>query len=314
MRLVLPIAPGWMLQVIAVLSLFTAVYAAGMAAVQRETRRFFSHLLLSHSSLVLLGLALGTELTLTASLCLWFSVIVSLGGFGLTLRAVEARFGRISLSDYHGLYEHTPALAVCFLLTGLASVGFPGTLGFISTELLVDSAVEASPYVGVIVVAAATLNGIAVMRAYFLIFTGAPRFDCLPGNPLARARGGSVALGRDPRRRAVPSTRRRHPATRRRRDPRRSPPTLAPGKTRSSRRNRQGARERRTRERPALVARSIQIRHVRSKAAGTRPVPSAKGSRHAPCAVRNIKSARHRVATHAQASSWPGRSARAFDR
>ena len=50
-------------------------------------------------------------------------------------------------------------LAVFFLLTGLASVGFPGTLGFISTELLVDSAVEASPYVGIpVVIAAGALN------------------------------------------------------------------------------------------------------------------------------------------------------------
>ncbi len=99
--------------------------------------------------------------------------MLSLGGFGLTLRALEARFGRLSLSEFHGLYEHTPTLAVCFLLTGLASVGFPGTLGFISIELLVDSAVEASPYVGIIVIAAGALNGIAVMRAYFLLFTGA---------------------------------------------------------------------------------------------------------------------------------------------
>ena len=144
-----------------------------MATIQRETRRFFAHLFLSHASLVLVGLELHTELSLTGSLCLWFSVILSLGGFGLTLRALEARFGRLSLTDYHGLYEHSPALAVCFLLTGLASVGFPGTLGFISTELLVDSAVEVNPYVGIVVVAAAALNGIAVVRAYFLLFTGA---------------------------------------------------------------------------------------------------------------------------------------------
>ena len=122
---------------------------------------------------MLVGLELHTELSLTGSLCLWFSVILSLGGFGLTLRALEARFGRLSLAEYHGLYEHSPALAVCFLLTGLACVGFPGTLGFISTELLVDSAVEVSPYVGIAVVAAAALNGIAVVRAYLLIFTGA---------------------------------------------------------------------------------------------------------------------------------------------
>ena len=86
---------------------------------------------------------------------------------------MEGRFGRLSLTDYHGLYEHSPALAVCFLLTGLASVGFPATLGFISTELLVDSAVELNPYVGFGVVVAAALNGIAVVRAYFSLFTGA---------------------------------------------------------------------------------------------------------------------------------------------
>ncbi len=111
-------------------------------------------------------------MSLTASLCLWFSVILSLAGFGLTLRAVEARFGRLSLTGFHGLYEHSPTLAVCFLLTGLASVGFPGTLGFISTELLVDSAVEVNPTVGIFVVAAAALNGIAVVRAYLHLFTG----------------------------------------------------------------------------------------------------------------------------------------------
>ena len=172
-RLVLPVSPTWVLQSIGMFSLVTAVYAAGMATIQRDTRRFFANLFLSLSSLVLVGLELHTDLSLTASLCLWFSVILSLGGFGITLRALEARFGRLSLTDYHGLYEHSPALAVCFLLTGLGSVGFPFTLGFISTELLVDSAVEANPYVGITVIAAAALNSIAIMRAYFLLFTGA---------------------------------------------------------------------------------------------------------------------------------------------
>ncbi|MDB5352780.1 MAG: NADH:ubiquinone oxidoreductase subunit 4 [Planctomycetota bacterium] len=171
-RLILPIGPDWVLRSIGLMSMATAVYAAGTATIQRESRRFFAYLLLSHASLVLVGLELQTELSLTGSLALWFSVIISLGGFGLTLRALEARFGRLSLTEYHGLYEHSPTLAVFFMLTGLASVGFPGTLGFISTELLVDSAVEANPLIGIAVVATAALNGIAVVRAYFLLFTG----------------------------------------------------------------------------------------------------------------------------------------------
>jgi NADH-quinone oxidoreductase subunit M len=169
----LPIAPEWVLQSIGLVSLATAVYAAGLATVQREARRFYSYVFLSHASLVLVGLELQTPLSLTASLCLWLSVILSLGGFGLALRALEARFGRLSLVNYHGLYGHSPTLAVCFLLTGLACVGFPATIGFISTELLVDSAVEVSPFVGFTVVAAAALNGIAIVRAYLLLFTGA---------------------------------------------------------------------------------------------------------------------------------------------
>jgi NADH-quinone oxidoreductase subunit M len=172
-RLVLPIAPDWVLQSLAWISLVTAVYAAGMAVVQREARRFFAYLFLSHSSLVLVGLELVTDHALTGALCMWFSVALSLGGFGLTLRALEARFGRLALTDFHGLYEHSPILAVCFLLTGLASVGFPFTLGFVSQDMLVEGAIEAYWIVGVAVAVAAALNGIAVLRAYLLLFTGA---------------------------------------------------------------------------------------------------------------------------------------------
>lgn len=172
MRLVLPVAPKWVLQTIGAASLATAVYAAGMAVVQREARRFFAYLFLSHASLVLVGLKLVTPISLTGALCLWFSVMLSLGGLGLILRALEARFGRLSLDDFHGLYDHSPALAVGFLLAGLASVGFPGTLGFVSAELLVDGAVHENLFIGLAVILAAAVNGIAVVRAYFRIFTG----------------------------------------------------------------------------------------------------------------------------------------------
>jgi NADH-quinone oxidoreductase subunit M len=170
---VLPVAPDWVLRSIGLFSLATAVYAAGMAVVQRDTRRFFAYLFLGHASLVLVGLELHTAISLTGALALWISVSLSLAGFGLTLRALEARYGRLSMGEFRGLYEHSPTLAVCLALTGLASIGFPGTLGFVAADLLVYGAVEASPYVGLAMALAAAINGIAVVRAYFLLFTGA---------------------------------------------------------------------------------------------------------------------------------------------
>ncbi len=171
-RLVLPIAPDWALQSIAIASLVTAVYAGGMALVQKEARRFFCYLFLSHSSLVLVGLELVTPIGLTGALCVWLSVGLSLAGFGLTLRCVESRMGRVSLATYHGLYEHTPTLAALFMVTGLASIGFPGTVGFVGTELLIEGVVTVYPLIGMSVVAAMALNGIAILHAYFRVFTG----------------------------------------------------------------------------------------------------------------------------------------------
>jgi len=179
-RLVLPTAPDWALRSIGLMSLFTAVYAAGMALVQREARRFFCYLLLSHSSLVLVGLAMATPIGLTGALCLWISVGLALTGFGLTLRSIEARTGRILLTEFHGLYEHTPKLAVFFLLTGLASIGFPGTIGFVGAELIVEGAVGAFPLVGLAVVIAGALNGVAILLAYFRVFTGKRHVASVP--------------------------------------------------------------------------------------------------------------------------------------
>jgi NADH-quinone oxidoreductase subunit M len=177
-RLVLPIAPDWALKTIAYGSLVTAVYAAGMALVQKDARRFYCYLFLSNSSLVLVGLELiggvgvaGVQ-SLAGALSLWLSVGLALGGFGLTLRAIEARTGRLDLSRYLGMYELLPTLAVFFLLTGLASIGFPGTIGFISAELLLDAIERINPTIAIFVAIATALNGIAIVKAYFHIFTG----------------------------------------------------------------------------------------------------------------------------------------------
>lgn len=171
-RLVLPIAPDWIMQSMGLMSLFTAVYAGGMALVQTEGRRLFSFLFMSHSAVILVGLEMATVQGLTGALCTWISVSLSLTGFGLAMRAVEARRGRLQLTTYQGLYEQMPLLAVCFLLTGLASVGFPGTMGYVGAELLMDGAVATYPFVGIAVVLSTAMCGIAVVHVYFMLFTG----------------------------------------------------------------------------------------------------------------------------------------------
>lgn len=182
MRLVLPVVPVWALHGVAVLSLLTSVYAAGLALVQTDARRLFAFLLLSHSSLVLVGLELANLVGMTGALCIWLANGISLTGFALTIRSVEARIGRVSLEHYHGLFDHMPHIGAMFLLTGLASIGFPGSLAFFGMELLIEGTAEVYPIVGTIVVLTAVLNGITVLHAYFRIFTGTRHVATIPLN------------------------------------------------------------------------------------------------------------------------------------
>jgi NADH-quinone oxidoreductase subunit M len=171
-RIALPVAPEWVLAVFAMVAVVSALYTAAMACVQTDARRFFAYFFVSHASLVLVGLGLNTPFAVTGAMLMWLSSALSLAGVGLTLRAVAARVGSLSLTQFRGLYDHSPMLAVCLLLTGLSSVGFPGTSGFVAIELLVDEAVGSHLIFGLLIVSTAALNGIAVVRVYVVLFTG----------------------------------------------------------------------------------------------------------------------------------------------
>src|SRR5712672_3041776 len=83
-----------------------------------------------------------------------------------------------------------PLLAISFLAMGLACTGFPGTLGFVGQELLVDGAVDAFPVMGFGVVIASAL--LALPRA--ARSTRSPE----PALWAAVPRGMDVRCARDP--------------------------------------------------------------------------------------------------------------------
>jgi len=171
-RVLAPTAPSWVLEVISLASLATAVYGAGLALVQAEARRAFAWLFLSQSALILVGLESHASVARAGGLSVWISSGLALAGFGMTIAALEARRGPLSLLRFAGGYERKPLLAAAFLVLGLASIGFPGTLGFVGLEALAHGVVSEFPYLGFAVLVAAMLNGIAVVRTYFVLFCG----------------------------------------------------------------------------------------------------------------------------------------------
>jgi NADH-quinone oxidoreductase subunit M len=170
--LIVPRASPEMLRVIAVLALGTAVYGAALALVQASARRACGYLFTSQSALVMAGLDCTSASALAGGLLVWLSAGLAFAGLARCVLVLEARRGRLALTTYHGGYERMPVLAVSFLSMGLACTGFPGTLGFVGQELLVDGAVDVFPVMGFAVVIASALTGLAVLRMYFSLFCG----------------------------------------------------------------------------------------------------------------------------------------------
>ncbi|HEV8233184.1 MAG TPA: proton-conducting transporter membrane subunit [Gemmatimonadaceae bacterium] len=172
--LIVPRASPDMLRVIAILALGTAVYGAALALVQTSARRACGYLFMSQSALVMAGLDCTSVSALAGGLLVWLSAGMAFAGLARAVLVLEARRGRLDLTTHHGGYERMPLLAISFLAMGLACTGFPGTLGFVGQELLVDGAVDAFPVMGFGVVIASALTGLAVLRMYFSLFCGRP--------------------------------------------------------------------------------------------------------------------------------------------
>ena len=172
--LIVPRASPDMLRLIALLALGTAVYGAALALIQTSARRACGYLFMSQSALVMAGLDCTSVTALAGGLLVWLSAGLAFAGLARCVLVLEARRGRLDLTTYHGGYERMPVLAISFLAMGLACTGFPGTLGFVGEELLVDGAVDVFPVMGFAVVIASALTGLAVLRMYFSLFCGRP--------------------------------------------------------------------------------------------------------------------------------------------
>ena len=164
--------PADLARYIPILGAVTAIVAAALGVVQISARRALAFLLMSQMALVSLGLDGTSEVARAGSLLAWLVLSLATTGFAMTISALEARRGELTLATHSGYFSRTPRMAAGFMLMGLASVGFPMTLGFIAEDLIVQGAIESNPVWAFVLIGATALNGMNVMRAFFRLFAG----------------------------------------------------------------------------------------------------------------------------------------------
>jgi NADH-quinone oxidoreductase subunit M len=168
LRFVFPLLPDTVLfwQPIVVAFAVTGIfYAASLALLQTNLRRLLAYAVVSHTSILVIGLFSLSLPAFQSSVMLSVVFGLAIAGLFFMTGLVMRRTHTMVLARLGGLVDRIPALGAAFLVAGLSIVGMPGTPGFDAAHLMLEAAIER--FGGLVTVAAALGN---VAAAAFLLF------------------------------------------------------------------------------------------------------------------------------------------------
>jgi NADH-quinone oxidoreductase subunit M len=145
------------------LSLVAVVYTSLVALVQHDMKKLIAYSSVAHMAFVTIGLfSFNRQGTEGAMLVMLSHGLVS-GALFLCVGVIYDRLHTREIDRYGGLANNMPAYATLFLLFTMASVGLPGTSGFVGEFLALVGAYHASSWVAFV-----ATTGIILGAAYML--------------------------------------------------------------------------------------------------------------------------------------------------
>jgi len=149
--------------VMLVLALIGILYTAWVAAVQPDAKKLVAYTSVAHMGFVVLGVFALTVNGLQGGLIVMVSHGISTGALFLLLGMLYERRHTREIAAFGGIARVTPWFATAFVITALASIGLPGTSGFVGEFLALLGAFETHPVVAGI----ATLG--VIFAAYYML-------------------------------------------------------------------------------------------------------------------------------------------------
>ena len=165
-RFLLPMFPEGTVHwfwLVMILSMIAIVYASLVALVQSDMKKLIAYSSVAHMAFVTIGLLAFNRQGIEGAMLVMLSHGLVSGALFLCVGVVYDRLHTREIGRYGGLADTMPRYALFFMVFTMASVGLPGTSGFVGEFLSLVGAYRASSWVAFV-----ATTGIILGAAYML--------------------------------------------------------------------------------------------------------------------------------------------------
>jgi NADH-quinone oxidoreductase subunit M len=176
LRFCLPLFPDATLQfvpLISILSLIGIIYGALIAMVQKDVKSLVAYSSVAHLGFVMLGMFALTTQGVTGSILQMVNHGIVTGALFFLVGVIYERRHTRLISDFGGIARVMPLFATIFMIVTLASIGLPGTNGFVGEFLILLGTFKANPVYAAIGTAGIVLAAVYMLWMVQRVFFGA---------------------------------------------------------------------------------------------------------------------------------------------
>jgi len=157
------------------LSGIAVVYTSLVALVQRDMKKLIAYSSVAHMAFVTFGLFAMTRQGIEGAMIVMLSHGLVSGALFLVVGVIYDRLHTREIAVYGGLSNNMPGYALLFMLFTMASVGLPGTSGFVGEFLSLLGTYHASTWAAIAGTTGIILGACYMLWLYWRICFGAAR-------------------------------------------------------------------------------------------------------------------------------------------
>ncbi len=158
-----PEASNYFIPLIFILSGIAVVYTSLVALAQRDMKKLIAYSSVAHMGFVTFGLFAFNRQGIDGAMMVMLSHGLVSGALFLCVGVIYDRLHTREISRYGGLSDNMPGYALLFMVFTMASVGLPGTSGFVGEFLSMVGTYKVSTWAAI-----AATTGIILGAAYML--------------------------------------------------------------------------------------------------------------------------------------------------